>query len=135
VILSAAGGALKKMLLPFKLGVGGKIGSGKQYMSWITLDDAIGVILFALETENLRGPVNTVAPEPVTNLEYTKTLGRVLKRPTIFAVPSFAARLAFGEVADALLLSSARVEPLRLKEAGYRFQYPELEGALRHILS
>jgi uncharacterized protein (TIGR01777 family) len=134
IILSAEGGALKKMLTPFKLGAGGKIGSGEQYMSWIAIDDAVGAIIFALETDSLRGPVNVVAPHPVTNLEYTKTLGSVLSRPTIFFVPSFAARLAFGEAADALLLSSARVEPLRLKEAGYQFKYPELEGALRHTL-
>jgi hypothetical protein len=135
VILTARGGALKKMLTPFKLGVGGRIGSGEQYMSWITLDDAVGVILFALETESLRGPVNVVAPQAVTNLEFTKALGGALSRPTIFPVPKFAARLAFGEVADALLLSSARVEPLRLKEAGYRFQYPDLKAALHHIIS
>jgi uncharacterized protein (TIGR01777 family) len=135
VILSARGGALKKMLLPFKLGVGGKVGSGQQYMSWITLDDAVGAIIFALETESLRGPVNVVSPQPVTNLEYTKTLGSVLSRPTIFPVPAFAARLAFGEVADALLLSSARVEPARLNEAGFQFQYPELNGALQQVLN
>jgi uncharacterized protein len=135
VILSAKGGALKKMLTPFKLGLGGKIGSGKQYMSWIGIDDAVGAILFALETETLRGPVNVVSPHPVTNLEFTKTLGRVLSRPTIFFVPEFAARLAFGEVADALLLSSARVEPLRLKEAGYQFKYPELLAVMHHIVS
>jgi NAD dependent epimerase/dehydratase family enzyme len=104
-------------------------------MSWIAIDDAVGVILFVLEREDLRGPVNVVAPHPVTNLEYTKTLGHVLSRPTIFFVPKFAARMAFGEVADALLLSSARVKPLRLTEAGYQFQYPQLEGALRHIIS
>lgn len=135
VILTAKGGALKKMLTPFKLGVGGKIGSGKQYMSWIGIDDAVGVILFALETESLRGPVNVVSPQPVTNLEFTKTLGRVLSRPTIFSVPTFAARLAFGEVADALLLASTRVEPLRLKETGYQFKYPELELVMHHIIS
>ncbi|HEX7998469.1 MAG TPA: TIGR01777 family oxidoreductase [Pyrinomonadaceae bacterium] len=135
VILSAEGGALKKMLTPFKLGVGGKIGSGRQYMSWIGIDDAVGAILFALETETLRGPVNVVSPQPVTNLEFTKTLGRVLSRPTIFSVPEFAARLAFGEVADALLLSSTRVVPLRLKEAGYQFKYPELELVMHHIVS
>lgn len=134
VILSAEGGALKKMLTPFKLGVGGKVGSGKQYMSWIALDDAVSAIIFALETESLRGPVNVVTPHAVTNLEYTKALGNVLSRPTFFTVPAFGARLAFGEMADALLLSSARVEPARLKEAGFKFQYPELEGALQHIL-
>jgi uncharacterized protein (TIGR01777 family) len=135
VILTAEGGALKKMLTPFKLGLGGKVGSGEQYMSWITLDDAVGAILFALENETLRGPVNVVSPQPVTNLDFTKTLGSVLSRPTIFFVPKFAARLAFGEVADALLLSSARVEPARLKEAGFQFKHPQLEGALRHILN
>lgn len=135
VILTAKGGALKKMLTPFKLGVGGKLGSGEQYMSWVALEDAVGAILFVLETETLRGPVNVVSPQPVTNLEFTKTLGRALSRPTIFAVPKFAARLAFGEVADALLLSSARVEPLRLKEAGYKFQYPTLEATMHHIIS
>jgi uncharacterized protein (TIGR01777 family) len=135
VILTSKGGALKKMMTPFKLGVGGKVGSGEQYMSWITLDDAVGALLFALETETLRGPVNVVAPNAVTNLEFTKTLGKTLSRPTLFSVPSFAARLAFGEVADALLLSSARVEPSRLKEAGYQFKYPELKAALHHIVS
>ena len=135
IILSALGGALKKMLTPFKLGIGGKVGSGEQYMSWVALDDAVGVILYALETESLRGPVNVVAPRPVTNLEFTKALGSVLSRPTIFAVPKFAARLAFGEMADALLLSSIRVEPLRLKEAGYQFKYPELSATMHHIIS
>jgi uncharacterized protein (TIGR01777 family) len=134
VILSAKGGALDKMLTPFKMGVGGKIGSGEQFMSWITLDDTIGVIKHALVNETLSGPVNVVAPEPVTNGEFTKTLGRVLSRPTIFAVPAFAARLAFGEMADAALLASERVEPARLKHSGYVFQHPELEGALRHLL-
>lgn len=135
IILSALGGALKKMLTPFKLGMGGKVGSGEQYMSWIALDDVVGAILYALETESLRGPVNVVAPRPVTNNEFTKALGSVLSRPTIFAVPKFAARLAFGEMADALLLSSIRVEPLRLKEAGYQFKYPELSAAMHHIIS
>ncbi len=135
VILSAEGGALAKMVTPFKLGVGGKVGSGNQYMSWITLDDVIGVIGYALTNEALHGPVNVVAPHPVTNLEFTKTLGDVLSRPTIFPAPAFALRLAFGEMADALLLSSTRVEPLRLKESGFVFQYPELGGALSHLLS
>lgn len=134
VILSAEGGALQKMLTPFKLGVGGRVGDGRQYMSWITLDDVVGAILYALTNEALHGAVNIVAPRAVTNLEFTKTLGRVLSRPTLFPAPAFALRLAFGEMADALLLSSARVEPLRLKESGYTFQYPELEGALRHLL-
>ena len=134
VVLSGEGGALQKMLTPFKLGVGGKLGSGSQYMNWITLEDLTGVIRRAVEDESLRGPVNAVAPQQVTNEEFTKALGGVLGRPTIFALPAFAARLAFGEVADALLMASTRVEPARLKEAGYQFKHPEIEGALRSVL-
>jgi uncharacterized protein (TIGR01777 family) len=134
VILSKEGGALEKMLTPFRLGVGGRVGAGDQFMSWITLDDVLGAIHHALVTEALHGPVNTVAPRPVTNLEFTKTLGKVISRPTLFPAPAFALRLAFGEMADALLLASMRVEPLRLRETGFMFQYPELEGALRHLL-
>ena len=134
VILSNEGGALKKMLLPFRMGVGGKLGNGKQYLSWIAIDDAVGVIEHALFNQTLRGAVNAVSPQPATNYEFTKTLGRVLSRPTIFPVPAFAARLAFGEMADATLLASQRVEPVRLKETGYSFKYPKLEGALRHVL-
>lgn len=134
VVLSPGGGALAKMLLPFRLGVGGKIGSGRQYMSWIEIDDVVGVIHYALTTDELRGPVNAVAPNPVTNLEFTKTLGRVLSRPTIFPMPVFAARLAFGEMADELLLASTRVKPARLQNSGYYFRHPQLEGALRHLL-
>ena len=134
VILSPKGGALKKMLLPFKLGAGGKLGSGKQYMSWVALDDVIGTIQHALSTEGLEGPVNVTAPNPVTNREYTKTLGRVLWRPTIIPMPGFMARLAFGEVADALLLASQRTVPRVLEHTGYQFRHPELEPALRHML-
>jgi len=134
VVLAGEGGALQKMLTPFKLGLGGKVGSGSQYMNWITLEDLIGVIRRALGDESLRGPVNTVAPQQVTNEEFTKALGRALGRPTFLAVPAFAARLAFGETADALLLASTRVEPARLKEIGYQFKHPELEGALRSAL-
>jgi uncharacterized protein (TIGR01777 family) len=134
VVLSPSGGALAKMLPPFRMGIGGRLGNGKQYMSWIALDDAVGVIHHALVTEALNGPVNAVSPSPVTNLEFTKTLGRVLSRPTLFPVPTLAARMAFGEMADALLLASARVVPVRLQQTGYRFQYPDLEGALRHLL-
>lgn len=134
VVLSGEGGALQKMLTPFKLGLGGKVGSGSQYMNWITLEDLNGVIRRAIEDESLSGPVNAVAPQQVTNEEFTKALGRVLGRPTIFAVPAFAARLAFGEVADALLMASTRVEPARLKEAGFQFRQPEIEGALRSVL-
>lgn len=134
VILSGAGGALKKMLTPFQMGVGGKLGDGKQYMSWITIDDAVSAIEHALVNDSLRGAVNVVAPEPVTNYEFTKAMGRVLSRPTIFPVPAFAARLAFGEMADATVLASQRVEPARLKETGFVFKYPKLEDALRHLL-
>lgn len=134
VVLSPAGGALAKMLPPFRMGIGGKIGSGRQYMSWIAIDDLIGVFHQALTTESLTGPVNAVAPNPVTNLEFTNTLGRVLGRPTVFPLPAFAARLAFGEMANDLLLASARVEPAQLLSTGYTFRFPELEGALQHLL-
>lgn len=135
IVLSASGGALGQMLKPFKLGLGGRIGSGEQYMSWIALDDLVSIIKHALNDEHLRGPVNAVAPTPATNEQFTKTLGRVLGRPALLPVPAFALRLAFGrEMADSLLLGGARVEPARLKETGYRFAYPDLEGALRHVL-
>jgi hypothetical protein len=134
IVLSPAGGALGKMLLPFKAGLGGVVGPGTQYMSWIALDDLVGVIHHLLERSELAGPVNTVAPTPVTNKEFTKTLGRVLHRPTVAPVPTFALRLAFGEMADAALLASSRVRPERLLASGYRFLFPQLEGALRHVL-
>ena len=134
IILSPAGGALAKMLFPFKMGVGGILGSGRQYMSWISLDDAVGVVLHVLETSSLRGPVNAVAPQAVTNARFTKTLGRVLKRPTLFPMPAFAARLAFGELADPLLLASTRVEPKRLLASDYPYRHRELEATLRHLL-
>jgi uncharacterized protein (TIGR01777 family) len=134
VVFTAEGGALKKMLTPFKLGLGGKIGSGRQYISWISLDDLSGVFQFALANEQLSSPVNAVTPHPVTNAEFTKTLGRVLGRPTLVPMPAFAARLAFGEMADALLLSSTRVVPQALTQADYHFKYAELEPALRHLL-
>jgi len=134
IVLSPAGGALAKMLLPFKLGMGGVVGSGRQYFSWIALDDVVGVIHHLLARSDLSGAVNASAPEPVTNAELTKTLGRVLGRPTFVPVPAVALRIAFGEVADALL-ASTRMRPERLLETGYRFRFPELEGALRHVLS
>jgi uncharacterized protein (TIGR01777 family) len=134
IVLSPRGGALAKMLLPFKLGVGGIMGNGRQYWSWIALDDVIGAFHHALKTESLYGAVNAVAPAAVTNQEFTKTLGKVLSRPTIFPLPAFAARLALGEMADDLLLSSARLEPARLLATGYKFHHPELEGALRDLL-
>jgi len=134
MVLSPTGGALKKMLLPFKLGMGGRIGSGEQFTSWIALDDVIGAIHHVLCEESVRGAVNAVAPDPVTNGEFTRTLARVLRRPTLLPVPAFAARLAFGEMADALLLAGARVMPARLQASGYRFRFPDLESALRHLL-
>lgn len=134
VVLSKDGGALAQMLPPFKMGVGGKVGGGGQYMSWIALDDLVKIIMRALTDETLRGPVNAVAPRAVTNAEFTKTLGRVLGRPTIFPVPEFAVRLLFGEMGETLLLSSTRVEPVRLRESGYEFAHTELEGALHHVL-
>jgi len=134
IVLTPAGGALAKMLTPFKLGVGGVIGDGKQFWSWVAIDDVIGAIDHALVSDNLIGPVNVVAPEPSTNREFTKTLGKVLSRPTLLPMPAFAARLAFGDMADALLLSSTRVDPKRLQETGYHFRFPQLEPALRHIL-
>jgi uncharacterized protein (TIGR01777 family) len=134
VVLASQGGALAKMLTPFRLGIAGIIGNGQQYMSWISLDDLVAVILFALSMETLRGPVNAVAPNSVTNHEFTKTLGRVLRRPTVLPMPAFAARLAFGEMADGLLLASARVEPKRLIDAGFHFRFPELEAALAHAV-
>ena len=134
IVLTPAGGALAQMLPPFKLGVGGILGSGDQYMSWITLDDLIAVVLHALSDETLDGPVNAVTPHAVTNREFTKTLGRVIGRPTIFPMPALAARMVFGEMADALLLSSTRVTPTKLTERSFSFAYPELEAALRHVL-
>jgi uncharacterized protein (TIGR01777 family) len=134
MVLTPRGGALTKLLTPFRLGVGGKVGPGTQYMSWITLDDVVGAFLHALQTEALIGPVNVVSPNPVTNYQFTKTLGRVLFRPTIFPLPSFMARFLFGEMANELLLASTRVLPTRLQETGYQFRHPNLEAALRHLL-
>jgi uncharacterized protein (TIGR01777 family) len=134
VILDTEGGALKKMLPPFRMGVGGKIGNGKQWMSWIALDDVVGALNFALTNDSLAGPVNFVAPNPVTNGEFTKTLGEVLSRPTLFPIPAFGVRLLFGEMGEALLLAGQRVEPEQLTESSYQFQFPELVGALHHLL-
>jgi uncharacterized protein (TIGR01777 family) len=134
VVLSASGGALAKLLPPFRLGAGGRLGSGHQWMSWISLDDLLGVILHAVRTETLRGPVNAVAPHAVTNREFTTTLGRVLARPTVVPVPAVAARLAFGQMADEVLLASTRLSPERLLASGYVFRHPDIEGALRHTL-
>ena len=135
VVLSAKGGALSRMLPPFRAGLGGVIGSGRQYVSWVALDDLVGIVLHALQSGELRGPVNAVSPVPVTNRELTEVLGKVLSRPTLFPVPAFALRLAVGEMADALLLASTRVAPRRLEETGYRFRFPELREALRHLVT
>jgi uncharacterized protein (TIGR01777 family) len=135
IVLSARGGALAKMLLPFRMGVGGKIGSGRQYMSWIDIDDHVSAIVHVIRNPSLQGAVNCVGPNPVTNLEFTKTLGKVLSRPTFVPLPAFAVGLIFGEMGKELLLSSKRVEPVKLKVSGFQFQYPELESALRHGLA
>ena len=134
VILSPRGGALAKMLPPFRLGAGGLLGSGRQYMSWVSLDDAVRALLHILRTDDLRGPINVTAPSPATNREFTKTLGRVLRRPTIAPMPAFAARLLFGEMADEMLLASTRVQPVALVASGFEFRHRELEEALRDLL-
>jgi uncharacterized protein (TIGR01777 family) len=135
VILAAEDGALAKMRLPFKLGVGGRVGDGKQYWSWVTIDNVVRVILFAITNQSLSGPVNVVAPQPVTNAEFTRVLGSVLHRPTIFPMPAFAARVALGEMADEMLLSSTRVVPSKLQAAGYQFVHPDLQGGLTAALN
>ena len=134
VILSAAGGPLKKMLFPFNKGVGAVIGSGKQYMSWVSIVDVVEIIRWVIEQESLEGSLNLVSPRAVSNREFTKTLGRLLHRPTVFRMPSFVARLAFGEMADELLLASTRAVPEKLVASGYRFRHPELCGALEQLL-
>lgn len=134
VVLSSEGGALKKILRPFKLGAGGRVGNGQQYMSWITRDDLVDVIRHVIEHEELSGPVNAVAPEPVTNARFTKALGKVLHRPTMLPLPAPAARLALGEMADELLLASARVQPEKLKASGYEFGAVDIESGLRTAL-
>ena len=134
VILTPAGGALQRMLPPFRLGVGGPLGSGRHWLSWVAMDDAIGAIHHALMTESLEGPVNLTAPEPVRNRDFAATLGRVLRRPALVPVPAAALRLLFGDMADTALLASQRVLPARLIQSGYEFRYPSLEGALRHVL-
>ena len=134
VVLAKDGGALEKMLTPFKFGVGGTIGSGKQYMSWIALDDLIKMIHFALENQELRGAVNAVAPNAVSNEEFTNTLGTVLGRPTVLPMPEFAVKLLFGEMGKTLLLEGARVYPQKLLDAKFDFEFPNLEAAMKHVL-
>lgn len=134
IVLAKEGGALAQMLTPFRFGVGGKLGNGRQWFSWIHIDDLVAAILFALENDRLSGPVNGVAPEPVRNGELTKTLGRVLHRPTLLPAPSLALQVVFGQMANETLLASTRVAPGALQDAGFRFSHRELEGALRQEL-
>jgi len=134
IVLSKDGGALGTMLMPFKLGIGGVIGSGKQWMSWISLDDHAAVVKYALENEMIRGAVNSVSTNPVTNEEFTKTMGEVLYRPTLIPVPEFAVHLAFGEMGDTLLLDSTKVAPKRLEDAGFEFNFPDLKKALENAV-
>lgn len=134
MVISGEGGALARMLTPFKLGAGGVLGSGDQFMSWIHLDDAVGAIRHLIDTEELVGPVNVVSETPMTNREFTKTLGRVLSRPTILPMPAAMVRAAFGEMGEELLLSSARVDGTLLRRSGYELRFPDLESALRSEL-
>jgi uncharacterized protein len=134
VVLSPRGGALAKMLPAFRLGAGGRVGSGLQYWSWVSITDVAGAVLHALAHEDLLGPVNVVAPGPVTNREFTRVLGDVLHRPTLLPMPAFAVRAAFGQMGDELLLASARVLPSKLQSSRYSFRDPDLAGALRNLL-
>jgi uncharacterized protein len=135
VVLSPKGGALGKMLTPFKLGLGGNVGTGHQWMSWIDVQDMVGAIHHILKTDLVQGPVNMVAPKPVTNAEFTRTLARVLSRPAILPVPVFAVKLAFGEMGETVLLGSQRVEPARLVTSGYPFRFTDLQASLRNVLN
>jgi len=135
VILAKHGGALPQMMLPFRFGVGGKIGSGKQWMPWLTLEDAVAMVRFALSNENVSGPINAVAPQPVQNAEFTRVLAKVMRRPAIFPVPGLVLRIVLGEMADALLLGSQRAAPNVLEKSGYSFRHPNLEPALAAVLS
>ena len=134
IVLSKDGGALGTMLMPFKLGLGGVVGDGKQWMSWVSLDDHVDVIVFALENDNVRGAVNSVSPDPVTNEEFTKVMGEVLYRPTFIPVPEFAVHMMFGEMGEALLLDSTRVIPKRLADLGYKFKFPDLKKAIENAV-
>ena len=135
VVLAKDGGALEKMLTPFKLGVGGVVGSGNQWMSWIAIDDLIRLIHFALENADLEGAINATAPNPVTNEEFTKTFGKVIARPTILPIPAFGIKFLFGEMGERLLLEGNRVLPKKAQDAGFEFNFPNLEDALKHVLN
>jgi uncharacterized protein (TIGR01777 family) len=135
IVLSGDGGALAKMLTPFRLGLGGPLGHGNQYVSWIALEDVIRAVIHLLEHSQIAGAVNLVAPETVTNRQFAKALGRAIHRPTVFPMPAFVLRLALGEIADELLLASTRVVPKRLMDDGFNFLYPDLEAALLYALA
>ncbi len=135
IALARGGGALTKMLTPFRLGLGGAIGNGRQFMGWIAIEDVVGAVMHLIDKSQLAGPVNFVAPQAVTNREFSKTLGSVLHRPAILPLPAMAARLVFGEMAQELLLASERAEPRRLLTDGFVFQYQQLRGALEHAVS
>ncbi|MGH9734241.1 MAG: DUF1731 domain-containing protein, partial [Candidatus Acidiferrales bacterium] len=135
MILSAKGGALPKMFAPFKWGVGGRLGTGRQWISWIALEDVVGVIRLALADEQLLGPINVVSPAPVRNTDFTNILARIVHRPAVFPAPAFALRLVLGEMADELLLASQRVVPSKVIENGYEFRLPQLKPALRSVLN
>jgi len=135
IILAREGGALAKMLTPFKLGVGGRLGSGKQWMSWVTLEDVVGALRLMIENKSARGAINFVAPQPVQNFEFTKILAKAVHRPAFFPAPAFALRLALGEMTDALLLSSQRVAPKGLEKLGYRFLHADLNSAVAAVLA
>lgn len=135
IVLSGRGGALKQMLMPFKLGIGGRLGSGRQWFSWIAIDDEVGAILHAIDNASVAGPVNATAPNPATNADFTKALGRALHRPTIVPVPKLGLRALFGaEMAEVMLLSGQRVLPAALERTGYEFRLPELDQALTAVL-
>jgi uncharacterized protein len=134
VVMSADGGALAKMITPFRLGLGGRLGSGRQWSSWVSVDDVVGAIHHVLTHDTLQGPVNTVSPNPVTNAEFTSTLASALHRPAIFPMPAFAVKLVFGEMGEELFLGSQRVEPARLAASGYQFKHPDLRNTLKEIL-
>lgn len=135
VILSAKGGALPRMLLPFRLGIGGRFGTGNQWLSWIALEDTVEIIRSAISDARLRGPLNVTSPNPVRNAEFTRVVAAALHRPAIFSAPAFALRLALGEMADALLLASQRVRPGKLLEISYSFRFETLDAALRAVLA
>ena len=135
VVLSPQGGALARLLPLFRLGLGGNLGSGREWMPWLSLRDAVGILRYCIDHEEIRGPVNFVAPSPITNADFTKALAATLHRPAILPAPAFALRLAFGEMADQALLASARVVPAKLIQAGYPFADPEIAPALRSLLS